>query len=328
MIERVNAGAVGSAPPIEQPNQTRGLQGFVRDALETIAAQLRRLGGVRLDPTRVEAAAPEAVRAEEDRRVLVSSKDPVGRIGIFLQYFMQLDSVANSVATFCKIFRISVPLLIRESAKLLPFLDFANFAFSFLFLGISSYSASQARVLSRKFFTLLSRIDEGGDRAQIFGEVLDLIGAEGEALQEHLLLSKDGQKTLAEKVARLRQHITQQQPIDGDDEAFVRTLAGRVKLQLRFMQADIASEVASIVGSCILLSPVPMAGQAIGLSVIAASGALSVVSWGVRFFLISRNPFDEAPRNRLQQALDAIAGAVHAAKLALTPGGRSVSQQA
>ena len=86
MIERVNAGAVGSAPPIEQPNQTRGLQGFVRDALETIAAQLRRLGGVRLDPTRVEAAAPEAVRAEEDRRVLVSSKDPVGRIGIFLQY--------------------------------------------------------------------------------------------------------------------------------------------------------------------------------------------------------------------------------------------------
>ena len=336
MIGNVSAsvGAGKAALPVQQLKREGVVQGFIRSALDIVAAQFRRLGAARLESGRVGAVSSEAVKAQDAAQqaqgVLSSSGSFLGRTKIFLRYFIQLDSVADSVAVFCKAFRVHVPAFIRESARLLPLFDFVNFAFSFLFLGISLYSARQARALFRKFSALMEGFDEkeDKDKVAVLGEALKLIDVEGEALREHLLLSKDGQVALTRKVDFLRQHITQQQPFDKADEVFVRALAKRVKLQLRFMQVDIASEVVSIVGSAIFFAPMPIAGQAVSLSIIAASGVASVVSWGARFFLVTRNPFDDAPKNRIMLMLDAVSGAVSAARQFLAPRGQKSPAQA
>ena len=124
---------------------------------------------------------------------------------------------------------------------------------------------------------------------------------------------KKGGVELTRRVDALRSHIATSAVTVADAE-LVKILARRAKTQLGFKAADLAGCVTGIVGSSVLIAPVPLVAQVIGTGILATAGAISLVSWGGRYFFINKDPFDETSKNRAMAILDDISHALGTVK--------------
>lgn len=151
-------------------------------------------------------------------------------------------------------------------------------------------------------------------KAEALSKALDIIDREGiEPLRKRLIMSKEAGEELIRRVRQLRTHI-QTKNIGAKDEELMHILVGRAKIQLSFKAAEVATTVAGVAAGVFFVAPVPVVGQIIGLSVFAATGVVSLVSSGARYFLINKNPFDKESHSLAVQALNAVSEAIGAIK--------------
>ena len=264
------------------------------------------------------------------RKIFAPSQNPLDRMHALFATIIRLDSIVNAAATICKIVRVAVGPTAEKAVRWIPILNFVGLAVSLLSLELSSYSTHQARRLFEGFNNALKECMSTEDqtrKAEALKKALAIIEKEGiTPLSKQLMISKKALETLTSRIDLLKSHIASK-TIDEGDKDLVRTLTGRAKTQLSLKAADISSEVIAIVGNTLLLTPVPIAGQVAALSLLAISGTISLISWGTKFFLINKNPFDPNSYNRAQQIHRAFSQAIDTIQLSLLSFGKRVAHQ-
>ena len=191
--------------------------------------------------------------------------------------------------------------------------NMVSFAVGFISLGLSAESVHKGRRLLEAFHASLRACqtarpeDKAAALEHTLGTVFATIEKEGIGpLRKQLMISKRSSEELARRVNDLRDHIYSKKEISSEDTKFIKLLAGRAKTYLGFKVADIASSVGAIAGSALFLTPVPVVGQIVGAVILATTGAISLVSLAGRYFFVTKNPFDETPKNRAQEILSSL----------------------
>ena len=193
-----------------------------------------------------------------------------------------MNSIVKNVASACLIIRSVVGQAAQRAIQWIPIFNLISFVISFLSLRLFVYSTHQARKLFEGF---------------------------NEAMKEFLKADK-----LTDEVERNK---AKAEALDKDEE-LMRILVGRAKTQLGFRVADLAASVAGVAAGVLIVAPVPVVGQRVGLSVFADTGAVSLVSFGARYFLINKNPIDTESHSRAVGMLNTISKTFEALKQRLS----------
>ena len=232
----------------------------------------------------------------------------------FFSFYTHLDAAVSSLASIGRIISTAA----KGSIRWISLLNILGFISSFLSLGISIYSIRGARALLKGFNDAMEKYlkaeKEGNADGQVeaLQEALAVIDAEGIVpLRTHLMMSRKVQKTLATRVDSLRGRIGRKE-IHKDDKELIGVLAGRAKTASRFEVASVAADIVGVAGGIILATPVPVAGQVAGFSVLAASSAISLVAIGTKYLFIRKDPFDPMSQNRMMRMLSSLSKAVEA----------------
>jgi hypothetical protein len=259
--------------------------------------------------------------AVEDVRAILDTSHKTGghnRTKATLNFILHVDTFVNTVATLCKIIRAAVGPTVEKAVQWIPIFNMISLAVSFVSLGLSSYSTHRARKLLDGFNGAMKECLEAekqADKAMALAKALAIIEEEGiDPLRKQLMISKKARPEFIRRINDLRNHIYSPLPITEDDEKFVRLLVGRARTQMNLAVTSLAGNIAGVAGGVILLTPVPIAGQLVGLSILAATGVLSLAVWGTRYFLINKDPFDEKSRNRAMRMLSSLSSAIRALK--------------
>ena len=239
-----------------------------------------------------------------------------------------MNSIVKNVASACLIIRSVVGQAAQRAIQWIPIFNLISFVISFLSLRLFVYSTHQARKLFEGFNEamkeflkadkLTDEVERNKAKAEALDKVLTIIDKEGiDPLRKQLMLSKKAREELDRRVQNLGKHIKAQR-IGAKDEELMRILVGRAKTQLGFRVADLAASVAGVAAGVLIVAPVPVVGQIVGLSVFAATGAVSLVSFGARYFLINKNPFDTESHSRAVGMLNTISKTFEALKQRLS----------
>ena len=259
-------------------------------------------------------------------------------------FYTHLDSAMVAIASIGKSIASigeSIAVVGRPTLRWLSLLNILGFVSSFLSLGISIYSVRGARALLKGFDDAMEKYlkaeaaivkaETEGDGAEAakqkavqleaLKEALSVIDTEGIVpLRTHLLISKKAEKTLGEKVSSLRGHIYKGE-VHKEDKDLMKLLAGRARTSYNLEVANVAADVATLAGEIILITPVPVIGQVVGFSVLAAAGAVSLGALGTRIFFIRKDPFDDASQNRMMRTLSSLSKGIRSLSLRLSAKG-------
>lgn len=253
---------------------------------------------------------------DDVRKIIDKSKGPKERMKASVIFITHLDSIVNTVATICKVLS-SVGTITKKAVQWVPIFNMISFAVGFISLGLSAHSAHKGRKLVNAFndsmraYQLASTPEE---KAAALAKALETIETEGiQPLRKQLMISKKGGVELVKRIDALKSHIASRS-VTAKDLKLVQILAKRAKTQLRYKAADVATSVGAIAGGAFAFVPIPVVAQAVGASIFAATGVVSLISWGGKYFFINKDPFDEQSRNRAMQMLDETSNALRCLK--------------
>ncbi len=253
---------------------------------------------------------------DDVRKIIDRGKRPADRFKASLQFITHLDSVVKTVATVCSILA-AAGTLTKKAIQWVPIFNMISFAVGFISLGLSAQSVHKGRKLVNAFNACMREFQNAVTseaKTAALAKALDVIEKEGiQPLRKQLMISKKGGIELTKRVDALREHITAGCVVEADAK-FVELLARRAKTQLRYKAADLSCTVSGMVGSSILLAPVPVAAQVTGAVILATTGLVSLVTWGGRYFFVNKDPFDERSKNRAMAILDELSKALNAVR--------------
>ncbi len=253
---------------------------------------------------------------DDVRKIIDKSKKPGDRLKASLLFVTHMDSVVNTAATVCKILS-AAGTIGKHAVQWIPIFGMISFAVGFISLGLGAHSTHKSRKLVNAFNDSMKEYQQAATheaKATALAQALAVIDSEGiQPLRKQLMISKKGGIELVKRVDALRDHIASHS-VTEQDVNLVKILAGRATTQLRYKAADLASSVGAIVGGAFFLVPVPVAAQATGAAILAATGVVSLVAWGGRYFFINKDPFDENSKNRAMELLDDVSKALRLVK--------------
>ena len=259
-----------------------------------------------------------AQKAVDDiRHIIDRTKKPTERIKSSFEFILHVDSIMNTVATICKIIAAAA-VSAKNAIQWIPIFNMVSFAVGFISLGLSSFTVHKGRKLYGALNDSMKEYQNAGNddekKISALTKALTIIEEEGiQPLRKHLMISKVGGIELTKRVDSLKFHI-QNNIIDANDEKFIKLLVGRAKTQLSLQVSDIATSVGSIAGGAFMVAPVPIAAQIAGTVILATTGVVSLVTWGIRYFFINKNPFDPSSKTRAVAMLDALSKGLRALK--------------
>jgi hypothetical protein len=112
------------------------------------------------------------------------------------------------------------------------------------------------------------------------------------SLSKQFRFSKKGAKDLKKRVNALRSHI-EANSVTADDDKFVQILARRASQDIACGITDVVSTTAGIAAGIMLLTPVPIAAEIAGISILTACAIVSLAVWGWKTLIQKGNPFDQ-----------------------------------
>jgi hypothetical protein len=264
---------------------------------------------------------------QDVRRVIDRTKKPSERIKSSFLFIGHLDSVTKGISTICGLLK-TFGAASAKVVQWIPIYQYISFAVGFIWLGLSAYSAHQARKLQRSLSVCVESFmhaQNDTEKMVSLEQMLDVVQRQGiEPLRRHLMMSKAGGVELTKRVDALKKHIgvsrgtapdvslTEQEKqlvTKAEQERFMKVLAGRAKMKLGFEVTEVASNVTKTVAGVLEIVPVPVVAQVIGISLIISTAVVSLVSWGGRRYFINKNPLDLTSKSRALQAVDSLSNA-------------------
>ncbi len=237
-------------------------------------------------------------RAARFKKFIEKALTPIKGLALSTNVFKGATGIA---ACICK---LSEPLKTALTVLKVP-----GIIGNILSTGISAEEVHKTRLLVRDLTAACRGYRQAQDpeaKKNALAIALKKIDDEGvKPIGKISMISGKGLKDLKKRVATLQEHISENAVTD-DDALFIEKLVSRVRLSLGISAVQITSRTAAIAAGIINLAPVPVVGQLVSASVLAACAVEELVTWAAKAFFIKENPFDPVSKSPAAALADRI----------------------